>query len=354
MKIQRLRFISLLTITIFLVASYAWVQFREHRKPERQHNMPTVSTIRVTAQEYQPTLTAIGVLRANQGTILKAQTDGQVERITFNSGEEVKMGDCLVTLNNTQQQGALDAAIVQEQLNKLFYQRDLQLKKLGAISLAALDQAKEAVDASAAVTQEAQGAYDLTIINAPFAGRLGISKINLGDYLQSGTEIVSLQNLDPMFLDFNVPEKYFSYIKVGETVKINANTLPNNEFTGKIISYETVIDQNTGMLQARATLANPQGDLLPGGYATAIIYTGVKKKVISIPQTALIYDAEGPYVYLAQKDKAIRQAVTVGDQIQQNIEIKQGLRVGDIIISAGTNKVQNNATIDTVMEAGAV
>lgn len=346
--------ISISAALLLLIISYAWVHFRMQQKPERPQVATSVSVITVKAEDYQPTIEAVGILQANQGTVLKAQTDGQVVSINFSPGDTVKRGDVLVVLNNTQQRGALDAAIAQEKLNHAMYQRDLELKKLGAISLAALDQAKAALDAGSAAVDEAQGAYDLTITQAPFSGRVGISKINIGDYLQSADAMVSLQNLDPMFIDFYIPEKHLAQIDTGAIVKVVASTRPNQIFTGQIVSYETVVDQTTGMLQVRASIPNPQEILLPGGYATVSIYAGASNTAISIPQTALLYDTEGTFVYLVKADKAVRQNVTLGDQIKQSIQITSGLKEGDIIVSAGTNKVHAESMIQAVPEPGAI
>lgn len=346
-------YMSIFSALLLLTISYSWVHVHQQQKPMLQKASPSVSVFTVTTENYQATIQAVGTLQANQGTVLKAQTDGQVDRIDFASGDKVTKGNILVTLNNAQQRGALDAAIAQQQLNKTMYQRDLELKKLGAISLAAVDQAKAALDAGAAAVREAKGTYDLTIIKAPFSGRVGISKVNLGDYLQSADPIVSLQNLDPMFIDFYIPEKSFKAIKTGAMVTVRANTSPDQVFTGKIVNYETVVDQTTGMLQVRAAIPNPQEVLLPGGYATVTVDTGASQTTLSIPQTALMYDTESAYVYRVQADKAMRQNVTLGTQIGQRVQIISGLQPGDKIISAGTNKVRSGGAIQPVVEPGA-
>ncbi|MES2205072.1 MAG: efflux RND transporter periplasmic adaptor subunit [Pseudomonadota bacterium] len=350
--IRKSMWVSIFAALLLLACSYTWVHFHMRAKPMAPKTMPIVSVFKLKSENFQPTIEAVGTLQANQGTVLKAQTNGQVDSIHFAPGARVTQGEILVTLNNVQQRGALDAAIAQQHLNKTMYQRDLELKKLGAISLAAVDQAKAALDAGEAAVHEAQGVYDLTIITAPFSGRVGIVKVNLGDYLQSGDSIVSLQNLDPMFIDFYVPEKSFSAIKKGETVNVVANTSPDEVFTGKIINYETVVDQTTGMLQVRAAVPNPQETLLPGGYATVKVDTGASQMTLTIPQTALMYDEKGAYVYLVQADVAIRQSVQVGEQINQSIQIISGLKPGDTIVSAGTNKVRNGARIEIATETG--
>lgn len=354
MKLRKSVLYSAFAVFMMVSMSYGWVHFRMQQKPVHEKITPSVTVFTVKAEVYQPTIEAVGTLQANQGTVLKAQTDGQVDSIRFAPGDRVTAGDILVTLNNVQQHGALDAAIAQQQLNKTMYQRDLELKKLGAISLAAVDQAKAALDAGAAAVHEAQGAYDLTIVKAPFSGRVGIVKVNLGDYLQSGDPIVSLQNLDPMFVDFYVPEKHFSAIKQGDTVHVVANTSPNQVFTGQIVNYETIVDQTTGMLQVRAAIPNSQEILLPGGYATIKVDAGSPQTSLNIPQTALLYDSDGAYVYLVQANNhVIRQKVVLGEQIKQSVQILSGLTSGDIIVSVGTNKVHEGSVIDAVFDSGA-
>lgn len=345
-------FASIVSVILLLAGSYVWVTLQERHQAPHAPAKPTVSVIRVVTSAYQPTLTAIGVLQANQGTVLKAQTDGQVAQILFSAGQSVHVGDLLVRLNNTQQQGALNAAIAQQKLNKLTYQRDLELKKLGALSSAALDQAQESVEAGDAAIQQAQGAYNLTLVTAPFAGQLGIEKIHLGDYLSSGTDIVSLQNIDPMYIDFYVPEKYFSAIHVGEKVAMIARTAPEKKFIGQVISYETIVDKTTGMLQIRAAIANPHGELLPGGYASIILDMGSKKSSIRVPQTAILYDTQGAYVYRVINQHAARQSVSVGEQVGQQIIVTSGLQAGDVVVCAGTNKVQDKAVLNVVTDIG--
>jgi membrane fusion protein (multidrug efflux system) len=349
-KLSRSQRISIFVLIILLISVYVWLRAHQPKIGKPQKADPTVAVFKIVAQNYQPFIDAVGTLQANQGAILKAQTSGQVEKISFTAGEMVHQGDVLVELNNSQQKGALDAAVAQEKLNITMYQRDLELQKLGAISSAAVDQAKAAVDAGKAAVQEAQANYDLTITTAPFSGRVGISKINLGDYLQAADAIVSLQNLDPMFVDFYLPQKYLADIHLGATVLVTPDTTAQAT-TGKITSYETVIDQNTGMLQVRAALPNPQQLLLPGGYVTLQVDIGTANTTLNVPQTAVMYDAQGSYVYIVKDKLAHKQRVTVGAQIGQEMQILQGLEAGDVVVSAGTNKVHDNSALQAVLES---
>jgi len=339
----------IIVIIVLVILIALWVAFEQTQKPIPSKSIPTVSTFTVKTEMYQPTLDAIGIFQANQGTIIKAQTDGQVEDIRFFAGDEVHAGNLLVVLNNTQQKAALDGAIAQQKLNITMYKRDLELKKLGAISLAAVDQAKATVDGGEAAVKEAKSKYDLTMISAPFSGRIGISKAHLGDYLQAGDAIVSLQNTDPMLIDFYVPQQYFPSIQVGKIVIVHANTT-ETLLEGKIISYETLVDETTGMLQVRASIPNSQQQLLPGGYGTLQININEAISLISVPQTAVMYDAEGAYVYVIQENIAHERRVTLGQQVRQHIQVITGLKENEVIVSAGTNKVRENSLVAIIPE----
>ncbi len=347
-KISKKKWIGIITLMTAVIFVYTCVHLIKKKSPHPK-SKPTVSAFKIVEKKYQPTIQAVGILQANQGAILKAQTDGEIKLINFTAGQNVRQGDILIELNNSQQKAALKAAIATEILNKSMYQRDVELKKLGAISLAAVDQAKAAMDAGEAAVQEAQAAYDLTITRAAFSGRVGISKVNIGDYLQAGSEIVSLQNLDPMFVDFYVPQKNFPDIKVGASVDAKADTA-TERIKGKIINYETVIDNNTGMLQVRASIPNPQQSLLPGGYVTLSIDTALASNTISIPQMAVMYDAKGAYVYLVEGNIVHQRRVKLGAQIEQAIQVIEGLKEGDIVVSAGTNKLQDSSEIQVVVD----
>lgn len=333
-------------ITVLLVGVlYAFVQYRLAHPKELPRPIPTVSTTVVSTQSLQPRIPAVGFFSANQGVLIKAETDGRVSAIHFRSGEEVKQGDILVTLNNTKQAGALKYAKAQHHLSVLTYQRYVNLQKVGAVSAEALDEAKSTMDSNEGSEIQAQGDYDLTEIKAPFSGRVGISKISLGDYLQIDDEVVSLQNINPLYLDFSIPERYVSQVKIGQQVDVIATTCPHQAFKGKVDSDETLINQDTGMMTVRALVPNDSGLLLPGGYAEVTLYAGEPQAVIAIPQTAIVYDVASQYVYLVKENKAVVQTVKLGDQIGEWIEVMEGLSVGDVIVSAGINKIHEGSLV---------
>lgn len=342
---QKSRVVCFVLVLVVVAMVYAFVQYRLAHPNETPRAIPAVSTTAVATQSLQPRIPAVGFFLANQGVVVKAETAGRVSAVHFRSGQTVEQGDVLITLNNTQQAGALKYAKAQHNLSVLTYQRYVNLQKVGAVSAEALDEAKSTMDSNEGNEIKAQGDYDLTEIKAPFSGRVGINKISLGDYLQTGDEVVSLQNLNPLYIDFSIPERYVSQLNIGEKVEIVATTHPHQTFEGKVDSYETLINQDTGMMTVRALVPNELGLLLPGGYAEVTLYAGEPKTVMAIPQTAIVYDVASNYVYLVKDNKAVVQTVKLGAQIGEWIEVTEGLSVGDVIVSAGTNKVHEGSVV---------
>lgn len=345
-KKSKLIFLSLIIFSLLLLL---WLKM-DHKKahqPEKQKDNPLVSLTHPQKSLYQPTIQAIGILEANQGALIKAQTNGQIKKIHFTPGQEVKENELLVEFNHNLEEGVLDSALTQEKLNASIYKRDLELKKLGAISLASLDEAKAALDLSQAAVKQAKAAYDLTYILAPFSGRVGINKVSVGDYLQSGDAIVSLENLEPMLVIFYLPQKYLPKLKIGANIHAKTET-SQKIIQGKILDYETIIDEKTGMIQVRACIPNPDNLLLPGGQVNLSIETEQEREVITLPQMALLYDEKGSYVYIVKENIAYKKYAKTGRQIKQSIEIISGLSLEDSVIVEGSNKVKDKQKVEII------
>ena len=340
----------LLVIIIIVLGVYLVVHYQSTHKALGQRDTPTVTTAVISPKTYQEKIQAIGYFLANQGITLKSAINGRITYIHFDSGQQVKEDDVLVEFENSKEQGALAYAKAKYALSKLTYQRNINLEKTGAVSEEALDEAKTSVDSDQASLQQAQANYDETIVKAPFSGRVGLKNISVGDYLNAGDALVTLQSLDPMFVDFSVAEKYLSKIKPGGTVELQASTSPDETTSGVVKDYETVINTDAGMIDVRASVANPEGKFLPGGYAEVTLYAGKKKTILAVPQTAIIYDTAGNYVYLVEDGKAKKQIVKLGEQVDQNIVITSGLSFGELVVVAGTNKVYDGSQIIMVDE----
>ena len=302
-----------------------------------------VSTIVAQMQTWQPTVEVVGNLRASSGANLSAEVSGIVSAIHFESGANVKAGQVLVELNAAPQIAQLAQLKAAAALAQQTYQRDLAQLKVQALSQAAVDTDAANLKSAQAQVAAQQAVIAQKNIRAPFSGRLGIRQVDLGQYVGPGTTLVNLQKLDPMYLDFTVPQTQIDLIRVGETIKARSNSLPGKTFSGKIEAIEPQVDTATRTLKVRARFANPQGELLPGVFATAQVGNGSAQQYITLPSTAVAYNPYGSTVFIVSntgkgkdgkplltvKQRFITAGSTRGDQVAVLKGVAAGERAQD-------------------------
>jgi membrane fusion protein (multidrug efflux system) len=316
----------------------------------------TVSTAKAGLSPWQPAIEAVGTLRAVMGADLSLEVSGVVDSISFNSGDDVKAGALLLKLRSDDDLAKLVSLQAVADLAEITYQRDQKQFRLQAVSQATLDtDAANLRNAKAQVTQQ-QAILDKKSLRAPFAGHLGIRAVDLGQYLGAGTVIVTLQALDPVYLDFFVPQQAVDQIKLGQDVAVKIDAFKNETFHGKITSLNPKVDPSSRNIQIRATLENPQHRLLPGMYATVNIATGAPHDYITLPQTAITYNPYGDTVYVVegqtgetggkQSHLVARQTfVTTGPTRGDQVAILKGVNAGDTIVTAGQLKLHNGSPV---------
>jgi len=339
----------LLLLCVILAGAFYLVRYQSGHKdlPERQP--PTVSVTTVNAMTWQPSIQLTGEFLANQGITIKADAVGKVAKLNFHSGQMVQAGDILLEQDNTMQKGALDYAKAQLKISKITFERDDKLFKKGALSAQERDSAEANVESNQATVLEKQGDYDKTIIRAPFSGRLGLRHVSVGDFLDMGEEIVNLQNDDPLFIDFAVPEKYLADIKMGLKVTVLPDLVEAKQsVTGQVSSIESLIDSDTGTITVRSKIENPDHMLLPGGFATVTLFLGAEQAVLVVPQTALVYAKTGTYVFTVKDQVVTKHKIETGAQIGQDVVVVKGVSAGMQVVSAGTNKLHDHDAIRSV------
>ncbi len=315
----------------------------------------TVSTIVAAKADWQPQLKAIGSLRAVRGADLSAQVGGIVSAIHFESGADVKQGDLLVELSNADDVAKLNSLKAQAELARITYERDQRQLKAQAVSKQVVDTDEQTLKSDLAQVAQQQATLDYKTIRAPFAGRVGIRQVDVGQYLPPGTAVVTLQALDPIFVDFTLPQQDIAKIAVGQKVSVRVDTYPGQEFAGTIAAINSKIDTATRNVQVRATLANPDRRLLPGMFATVAIDVGSKQSYVTLPQTAVTYNPYGSTVYLVDdrgKDAkgqeqlfAHQVFVETGDTRGDQIAITKGVKPGDTVVTAGQVKLRNGSPL---------
>ncbi|HYL33129.1 MAG TPA: efflux RND transporter periplasmic adaptor subunit [Stellaceae bacterium] len=315
----------------------------------------TVSTVVATTQEWQPTLTAVGSLRAVNGAELSLEVAGVVDKLYFQSGNDVSAGTVLMTLRSDDDVAKLHALQATADLDAINLARDEKQLKVNAVSKAQVDTDSATLRNAQAQVAEQQAIVDKKTLRAPFAGHLGIRAIDVGQYLAAGTNIVTLQALDPIYVDFTLPQQALAEVREGQLVTATVDTYADQSFVGKITAINPVVDVATRNVQVRASLANPDHLLLPGMYAKVTIDIGSEERYVTLPQTAIIYNPYGNTVYVVQdkgKDAqghpqldAQQAFVTTGPTRGDQVAILKGVDAGTTVVSAGQMKLRNGSRL---------
>ncbi len=352
-----------MTIMLLIVAAvfggiYGFQLFRNKMITQsiKGHGMPpqAVSTIVAQPTSWQPDVEVVGNLRASVGANLAAEVGGIVTAIHIESGKSAQAGQLLVQLNTGPLQAQLEQLKAAAALAEQTYKRDQAQLKAEAISQAAVD-----IDAANLKSARAQiAALQATIaqrsIRAPFAGRLGIRLIDLGQYVAAGAPLVSLQKLDPMFLDFNVPQSQLALLRLGEKIAVQTNARPGQIFTGEITAIEPQIDTATRNVKVRAAIPNPRGQLLPGMFATARISNGVARQYVTLPNAAIAYNPYGSTVFIVLDKQGAdgkpglvveQRVVTTGATRGDQVAVLSGLKGGETVVTAGQLKLHNDGPV---------
>lgn len=315
----------------------------------------TVSTMVARSEDWQPQLAAVGSVRAVNGASLSGQVPGIVSALHFESGADVEKGDLLLELSAEDDIAHLAALKATAALAKITYDRDSALGKSKAVSQQVVDSDRGNLLSAEALAAQQQALVDYKSIKAPFSGRLGIRQVDIGQYLAAGTPIVSLQQLDPIYVDFFVPQQALAQIKVGQAVSAKVDTFPDRTFAGTISAINSQVDTTTRNVLMRATVQNKDELLLPGMFATVDIDVGAPQRYVTLPQTAIAYNSYGDIVYLVEdkgKDEngqpllVARQAfVTTGATRGDQVAVTGGIKEGEVVVTAGQIKLRNDVPL---------
>ena len=327
---------------------------------------PTAVTAeKATKQTWPASLPAIGTLHAYQGIDVAPQVAGIVKAVYFKSGQDVAAGAPLVDIDDSVDQADLKNGMAQLKNAEVSLERQQQLRVGGNTAKAQLDAAQAARDSAAATVERVKAIIAQKRIVAPFAGRLGISKVDIGPYVAVGFSMVTLQQLDPIYVDFSTPEQSLRTLAIGQEARLTVDALPGQAFTGKVAAIDARVSQDTRNVLARAEFANPKHKLLPGMFAQVDVASGAPSEVLTVPRTAIVYSLYGDNVFVvkpappkageaqaAEKDKdnliVERRFVRIGATRGERVAIVEGLQEGDLVVTSGQIKLQPNfpVTID--------
>jgi membrane fusion protein (multidrug efflux system) len=339
---------------VLFAAIFAFPIFAFVTKGFPQQPPATVATATAKFEEWLPALQAVGSLKPVQGADLSVEVAGIVDEVDFDSGGDVAQGAQIMKLRDTDDVAKLHTLEASRELWQANYARDQTQLQRQLISQAQFDITSSNLKSLQAQIAEQQAIVAKKTLRAPFAGHLGIRAVNAGQFVNPGTAVVTLQALDPIYLDFFLPQQQLQQIRVGQTIDVKIDAYPTVTFKGRISTLDPKVDPATRNVAVRATLPNKDRKLLPGMYATIQLSTGKPQRYITLPQAAITFNPYGNVVFVvkqgkdpAGKDALIAQqtVVTTGSTRGDQIAILSGLNEGDTVVSAGQMKLQSGGAV---------
>ena len=331
--------------------------------------VPAVAVADAKTENWQGRIAAIGTFRAVQGIDISPQVGGVVRAINFESGQDVQKGQLLVQIDDSVEQADLKSNLATLRNAELALERQRQLIAGGSTATANVDSALAARDSAAAAADRTRALIAQKALTAPFAGRLGLRKIDAGQYVQPGTSIVTLQQLDPIEVDFPVPEQDISRVSVGQPVEISVDAFEGRVFAGKVTSVDARVSIEARTILVRAQVGNGNGELRPGMFANVALLVGTGVDVVTLPRTSVTYSLYGDTVFVvkpapvaagsaqattAPADQPLiveRRVVKTGDTRGDRVSVLEGVAAGERVVTEGQLKLQPNARV-RIDEAG--
>ncbi len=318
-----------------------------------------VSAAEADQQAWTPHITSIGTLISIQGVELASEQSGIISKIHFTSGQQVKQGDLLLQLDDRVEQANLRSFKAEARLTRLTFERDSSLIAKKNISQTRIDKSKSTRDQAVAQVQKTEAIIQQKRIRAPFSGKLGIRKVEMGQFLPYGSPIATLQASQKLYVDFNLPEQDIPKLKIGQTVEFSVEAYPDRKFIGELKALDSRVDPNTRNILVRSVVDNDKGLLTPGMFADIRVLISDPEPVTTVPQTAITYSLYGETVFLIEKTNnkdgnpqlsVKRHPVSTGRIQQDRVEVLHGLTPGDRIVTAGQLKL-DTGTVISVEEA---
>lgn len=314
----------------------------------------TISATKAVSKTWQSYLTAVGTLSAINGVDLSSEVPGIVQEIRFNSGQFVKKGDIVIMLRADQEQANLKNNQAKLTLAKINYEREKTLFTKKVSSQAMLDKSYAELLQAQAGVESVQAQIQQKTITAPFDGRIGIRQVNIGQYISPGKTMVTLQALNPLYVNFNLPEQYLANLYIGQDIDVSVNYGVGKIVHGKITAINSKVDPTTRNISIQTTIANDKLELYPGMFGSAKIWLSTQKSTVVVPQTSISYSLSGDYVFLIKDEskskkesllRVYRQYVKVNERRENEASIADGLKPGDRIVTSGQLKLQNGTHV---------
>ena len=344
--------VVLLALAVVFGAIFGWKFYQGSKMAAILATPPppaTVASATVETETWQPYLFAVGSLVATAGVSVSNEVAGQVKEIRFESGQPAKNGEILLQLDDSVDQADLDGLIAERRLAEIQFQRRAKLLKEKSVSRSEYDEAQATLQNAEAKVAAKRALIRKKSIKAPFAGVLGIRQVDLGQYLAAGSQIVSLQALDPIYVDYSLPERHYAQLAEDQEVVVEVQAYPGRSFQGHVTAISPRVETGTRNVKVRATLPNPERRLRPGMFAEVRTLLPQRASVLTVPRTAITYNPYGDSVFIIEKQEGEmvvqRRQVQTGEVRNGRVEIVQGLQAGDVVVNAGQVKLRNGQPV---------
>jgi membrane fusion protein (multidrug efflux system) len=291
------------------------------------------------------TITAVGSLRSDESVTLRPEVAGRISGIAFQEGQRVAKGAMLVQLDPAVPGAELQQARANLTLAKTKFDRAVNLAKSNFISGQAKDEADNNLMISEAAVQLAEAKLEKMVIRAPFSGIIGLRSVSMGDYVKEGADLVNLESIDPLKLDFRVPEVYMRQVQVGQPLQVQLDALPGKTFEGKVLAVNPLIDAAGRAVVIRAVVRNPDTSLRPGMFTRVRLITRDAQDAMVLPEQALVPQGDQQFVFRIIDGKAVRTKVDVGQRRAAKVEVLNGLNKDDMVVTAGQLKLRDGAPV---------
>lgn len=334
------------------IFGYKFYQFGQMQEQMGQPQPPAqISAVKAQTERWTPAIKAVGSVEAVNGIQVANEVPGVIETINFESGDTVSQGDVLIRIDSAIDQAALRTRRAEAQLAQQEFKRVSDLLPRRAVSQSQYDEAKANFDAARARVNEAEAQLSKKIIRAPFDGRLGIRMVDRGEYIATGTPIVEINMLDPIYVDYTLSEKNLPNVATGFPVIATVAAVPDHQFEGTVSAINTSVNPETRTVRIRATLGNEENMLRPGMFATVMTRQPEDNEVVTVPRTAISYNTYGDFVFVVGENDegtqvVTRRTVNTGETRDKRVAILSGLKEGETIVSKGLLRLRAGQPVE--------
>lgn len=307
-----------------------------------------VEATKVALQPMPQAITAVGSLRSDESVTVRPEVGGRISEILFKEGQHVAKGTTLIRLDASVNAAEVQQAQANLKLAQSKYDRAVELSRENFISKQAKDEAENNLHVAEAAVSLATARLAKMEIRAPFSGVIGLRVVSVGDYVKEGTDVVNLESIDALKVDFRVPEIYLSQVQTGQTLSISLDALPGKSFEGKVFALNPLLDSAGRSLVIRAVVSNPDRSLRPGMFARVKLITRDERDALVIPEQAIVPQGDEQYVYRIVDGKATRVKVAIGQRRDAKVEVLNGLAPNDVVVTAGQLKLRDGMPVTFV------